>query len=142
MSSLEKATPTTESATPYQNPQRVGSTEEYVTDSIVPVGHNSKYYDNPFVNPTVRTAKPCLKVYGSGSGVVYCNGTTITISDIPQYIYIDSDSQNCFKEISDANLNSLVSLSNGFPVLSAGDNSISWSGGVTNVEVMPRWWNL
>lgn len=138
----ELATPTTESATPYQNPQRVGSTEEYVTDSIVPVGHNSKYYDNPFVNPTVRTAKPCLKVYGSGAGTVYCNGTTITISDIPQYIYIDSDSQNCFKEISDANLNSLVSLSNGFPVLSAGDNSISWSGGVTNVEVMPRWWNL
>lgn len=138
----EKATPTTESATPYQNPQRVGSTEEYVTDSIVPVGHNSKYYDNPFVNPTARTAKPCLKVYGSGAGTVYCNGTTITISDIPQYIYIDSDSQNCFKEISDANLNSLVSLSNGFPVLSAGDNSISWSGGVTNVEVMPRWWNL
>ena len=42
----ELATPTTESATPYQNPQRVGSTEEYVTDSIVPVGHNSKYYDS------------------------------------------------------------------------------------------------
>lgn len=98
--------------------------------------------NNSILNETARTAKPCLKVYGSGSGTVYCNGTTITISDIPQYIYIDSDSQNCFKEISDANLNSLVSLSNGFPVLSAGDNSISWSGGVTNVEVMPRWWNL
>ena len=98
--------------------------------------------NKPILNETARTAKPCLKVYGSGAGTVYCNGTTITISDIPQYIYIDSDSQNCFKEISDANLNNLVSLSNGFPVLSAGGNNISWSGGVTNVEVMPRWWNL
>lgn len=41
----ELATPTTESAAPYTSPQIVDpyGTEEYVTTSIVPVGHESKY---------------------------------------------------------------------------------------------------
>lgn len=39
------ATPTTETATPYQHLQIVdaGGTEEYVTTGLVPVGHNTKY---------------------------------------------------------------------------------------------------
>ena len=44
----ELATPTTESADAYQNPQIVNDwgTEEYVTTSIVPVGHNTEYSPN------------------------------------------------------------------------------------------------
>ena len=38
------ATPATETATPFQSPMIVGATEEYVSDSVVPVGHESKYY--------------------------------------------------------------------------------------------------
>ena len=42
----ELATPTTETADPYQNPQLVDKdgTEEYVTTGIVPVGHDTDYY--------------------------------------------------------------------------------------------------
>ena len=42
----ELATPTTETADPYQNPQIVDKdgTEEYVTTGIVPVGHDTDYY--------------------------------------------------------------------------------------------------
>ena len=40
----ELATPTTETATPYHNPQLVGDTEEWVTTGIVPVGHETKCY--------------------------------------------------------------------------------------------------
>ena len=41
----ELYTPTTESATPYDNPQwcDANGTEEYVSDCIVPIGHNTKY---------------------------------------------------------------------------------------------------
>lgn len=39
-------TPTTETAQPYQSPQLAGSTEEYVTTGVVPVGHESKYYED------------------------------------------------------------------------------------------------
>jgi hypothetical protein len=44
----ELATPTTETAQPYQSPQIVDDfgTEEYVTDSIVPVGHITEYPQN------------------------------------------------------------------------------------------------
>lgn len=44
----ELATPTTETAEPYTNPQVVDDfgTEEYITDSIVPVGHITKYQPN------------------------------------------------------------------------------------------------
>ena len=44
----ELATPTTETADPYQNPQIVDDfgTEQYVTTSIVPVGHYTKYQPN------------------------------------------------------------------------------------------------
>lgn len=44
----ELATPTTETADPFQSPQIVDDfgTEEYVSTSIVPVGHNTKYTNN------------------------------------------------------------------------------------------------
>lgn len=42
----ELATPTTESAEPYDAIQITDGTEEYVTDCLVPVGHESKYYAN------------------------------------------------------------------------------------------------
>lgn len=42
----ELATPTTEKGAPYQSLQAIDpyGTEEYVTDSIIPVGHETKYY--------------------------------------------------------------------------------------------------
>ena len=43
---VKLATPTTETALPYHNPQIVGDTEEFVTTGIVPVGHSTKYYQN------------------------------------------------------------------------------------------------
>ena len=60
----ELATPTTETAEPYTNPQIVDNsgTEEYVSTSIVPVGHQTTYPDlfsgdyNDLVNkPTIPT---------------------------------------------------------------------------------------
>lgn len=44
----ELATPTTETAEPFSDPQIVDDwgTEEYVTDSIVPVGHDTRYQPN------------------------------------------------------------------------------------------------
>ena len=42
----ELATPTTETAQPFQSPMLVGQTEEYVSESVVPVGHESRYYED------------------------------------------------------------------------------------------------
>lgn len=93
-------------------------------------------------NAGSQIAKPCIKVYGSGAGVVTVNGYMCTISNITGYLHIDSDSQNCFRGISDQNQNSLVKLTSGFPKLRVGSNVVTFSGGVTGVEIYPRSWNL
>ena len=42
----ELATPTTEEADPFEAVQITDGTEEYATDCLAPVGHESKYYEN------------------------------------------------------------------------------------------------
>ena len=92
-------------------------------------------------NPTTQTAKPIIKVYGSGSGWLVINGTTVTITGLVDYMYIDSDAKICFREPSQ-NRNGRVTLSNGFPTLKPGENKVGMSGGITAIEVYPRWWKL
>ena len=52
---------------------------------------------------------------------------------------IDSEEMNCFKETE--LMNNLVS-GDGFPELTEGYNSISFEGGITSIEVIPRWVSL
>lgn len=93
-------------------------------------------------NPTDRPAKPFLKVYGSGSGTLTVNGYRISITGMVDYLHIDCDSQNCFRQVTE-NRNNLITLTNGFPILSPSvNNTISWTGGITKVDIYPRWWRL
>lgn len=93
-------------------------------------------------NPTDRPAKPFIKVYGSGDGVLTVNGYQVSIAGMADYLNIDCDGQNCFRQIAE-NRNNLLTLANGFPVLGASGRSyISWTGGITKVEIYPRWWRL
>ena len=84
-------------------------------------------------------AKPLVKVYGSGSGTLTFGGRTINISSIDSYVMLDCETQNAYKETS--NKNSTVSISR-YPELLNGENIISWTGGITKVEITPRWWVL
>lgn len=92
-------------------------------------------------NPSIRNAKPFIKVYGSGDGTLTVNGYVITITGMTDYLHIDCESQNCFRLLSE-NRNNLITLTSGFPVLKTGRNNITWTGGITKVEITPRWWNL
>ena len=95
-------------------------------------------------NPTDRESKPFIKVYGSGSGTLTVNGYTISIIGMTDYLHIDCDSQNCFRQVAE-NRNSLITLTRGFPVLKADgtkQSTVSWTGGITSVEITPRWWKL
>ena len=61
----EKATPTTESLQPFDNPQKsfVGGTEEWLTDNDVPVGHQSEYkklpalFDDDYIQTVAERAE-------------------------------------------------------------------------------------
>ena len=91
-------------------------------------------------NPFNFVSKPYIKVYGSGEGTIVIQneeGNKIWhFSDIDEYVEIDSELMNFFKgtELK----NSSVS-GDGFPELSKGDNVLSFNGGITGIEIIPRW---
>ena len=84
---------------------------------------------------------PLIKVVGSGAGTVTIGGVTISITNISEFLILDSDTQNAYK--GNQNQNNNIKLSNyEFPTLQSGENKISFSGGVESVEITPRWWTL
>lgn len=91
-------------------------------------------------NPTGFKSLPIIKVNGSGKGNLRVGDYLITISNISPYLTIDSELQDAYKGTT--NCNSRITLSNGFPKLIKGENEISFSGGITSVEVIPKWWTL
>ena len=90
-------------------------------------------------NPTDFPAKPLIKIHGSGSGTVKIGSYTVTINDILDGMVVDSEQQDTYKD--QTNCNSKVSITE-YPKLIAGNNAISISGGVTSIEIIPRWWTL
>lgn len=90
-------------------------------------------------NPTAFDALPYIKVYGSGAGELSVGGVICTLNDIDEYIELDSDLQNAYKGLE--NKNNTVSIPE-FPKLVSGANAVAWSGGITGVEIIPRWWTL
>ena len=90
-------------------------------------------------NPTDFPAKPLIKIHGSGSGVVGIGTYTVTINDIIDGMIVDSEQQDTYKD--QMNCNSKVSITE-YPKLVSGNNVISISGGVTSIEIIPRWWTL
>ena len=91
-------------------------------------------------NPTAFESRPHIKI--SGSGAVTLNissgGSTNawTISAIDEYIEIDSELMNCFKGT--VLKNDTVKGAE-FPVLKPGACTISCTGDVSRIEVIPRW---
>lgn len=98
------------------------------------------------VNPTEFDALPLIKITkaagSTGQGVINIGGCTISVgNNLYTSMYIDSEIQNAYTGTT--NLNSSVTLNSGyFPILGPGSNEISCSGGISKLEVTPRWWTL
>lgn len=94
-------------------------------------------------NPYVFTASPYLKIYGSGEGrLIFQNSKENKIwnlTEIDEFLECDSILMNFYKGITLKN--SFVS-GDGFPKLIAGDTVISFDGGITKIEIKPRWVSL
>lgn len=112
--------------------------ERFLADAFTPITFNTS--GSVITNPTDRIAKPCLQIYGTNGGSVVLNGHIITLNGINQYTYVDSESQNAFKNVWD-NKNSTLTTAD-FPTLASGDNYLTWDGDITKVVVIPRWWRL
>lgn len=89
-------------------------------------------------NKTYQTALPIIDVKGTGEGILTINGNPIEISSIAGNITINSEIQDVYSHT--INSNDKVIFSKGFPILTPGGNTIEFSGGITSVEVTPKWW--
>lgn len=89
-------------------------------------------------NPTNFEAEPLIVVNGSGNGTLTINGNQIGISDISTSVTLDCAIQRAYN----GNMPKDDTISGVYPVLVAGDNTISYTGGITSVKITPRWWTL
>lgn len=89
-------------------------------------------------NPELTTAKPLIRVYGSGTIDVGYTSFTVDKSE-HEYVDIDSEIEDIY--CGTANCNSLVTLTD-FPVLGAGETQVNIGEGITRVEITPKWWRL
>lgn len=103
------------------------------------------YSTSPFtlVNPFYFPAKPYLKINGTGSGsmVIQSSGNNAiwTFSSLGGYIECDSEQMNFYKGTV---LKNDTVTGEGFPTLAPGTTTVSFDGGITSVEVKPRWVSL
>lgn len=89
---------------------------------------------------TWQPAKPLIQVTGTGDGTLVVGGSTISISDMTGAITLDSETEDAYSGTE--NLNNNVQVNGGYPILQNGETAVSFSGGITAVQMTPRWWSL
>lgn len=89
-------------------------------------------------NPGTHDAEPLIKVTGSGNITLDINGKIIQLTGVVDHIYLDSESQYVYK----GTTNEGQKMVGGFPVLNPGVNNMTWTGTVTEIEIIPRWRDL
>ena len=94
-------------------------------------------------NPFPFASKPYIKITGSGNislSISNSKGTQVyQFKNVSGYVECDSELMNCYKSTTLKN-NDFVA--DQFPSLEYGNNVISWTGTVTKVEIITRWWCL
>jgi phage-related protein len=95
-------------------------------------------------NQYFHSAKPLIKLYGSGDGVLYIGEYRVDVLDSGgmssgKPLFLDSDTMNAYNV--DGNQNKSIKCID-FPVLVDGENTIKFSGGIEAVSIIPRWWEL
>lgn len=81
-------------------------------------------------------AKPLLKIYGSGHIYVSIGSNSFTINNVVNYVNIDSEIKECYKDI---NINKGKDMIGDWPILPIGSSIVSWTGTVSKIEIIPRW---
>lgn len=92
------------------------------------------------LNNEYEEALPLIVINGSGNVTLSINNNSASIAGLSGSITLDAETQNCYNGTT--NLNNTVTLTNRFPVLEKGANSITWTGSVTSVVITPRWWKI
>ena len=86
-------------------------------------------------NGTGNISRPIIKVFCTGAITLMVNGLSVVLTNVVDYVTINSDLQDAYKDTLLKNND----MSGEFPTLEVGNNTISWTGTVTKVEITPNW---
>ena len=80
-------------------------------------------------------SEPIITLFGTGNITLYVNNQSISLKEIAGSITIDSEMQNAYNGAASMN----NKMSGNFPILSLGENHITWLGNITKLEIRPNW---
>lgn len=115
--------------------------QRFLKTGEIPIVYESA---GKLINPTTETALPQITVFGTEAGTVSIGGVTVEIKEIEDQIILDCDMQNAYRQVADSGPESQNSkiYAPEFPTLQPGINEISFTGGISKIEIIPRWWSL
>lgn len=92
------------------------------------------------LNQGTVASRPVIKVYCTGNGSFKINNREVTLEDVSaDSVILDSGLEEAYYFESGIMVNANNQLSGEFPVLDTGNNTITFSGGVTKLEITPNW---
>lgn len=89
-------------------------------------------------NPSYILAKPIIKVWGIGIVTLYINSKPLIIN-LGQNITIDCELKEAFKIVNGNKEFINTTLTGKYPVLEEGENTISYTGNITKISIIPSW---
>lgn len=87
-------------------------------------------------NPGSLESTPIISVYGSGDITININGREVKLFGVANKIILNSEIMECYDDALN-NLN--TKMAGEFPILDTGENTLSYTGNVTKLEVLPNW---
>ncbi len=92
------------------------------------------------VNQGSVASRPIIKVYCSGNGKFKINSAEVALSNITvPYLTLDSELEEAYYLVNGEMKNANNLMAGEFPILSTGNNTVTFSGGVTKLEIAPNW---
>ena len=81
-----------------------------------------------------------ITVRGSGAGSLTVNGHTVAISEIGTSVTLNTEILRAYNGLTrrDQTITGKIEQLR----LQPGANTVSFTGGVTSVEIIPRWWMI
>lgn len=76
-----------------------------------------------------------IKIYGSGNIQLTINSETVQINNVNEYVELDSKLLLCLNKDKTSKSRDMIGH---FPLLIRGSNTISWTGNVSKIEILPR----
>ena len=108
---------------------------------FVKAGENAVLFtaNGSLFNQYGQVALPFITLYGQGAGRLTIGDCVVEVKALGGTLYLDSDTQNAYNNNGNQNLNINAPV---FPVLGDGEIHVAFSGGIEQVEIIPRWWEL